>query len=294
MATFTDAALLRVIADEYFREQPSLTRDLVWAVSAFEELEHCEVAGAALFVAFAEGCAKDEDLVKTVTNSLLDQLALICRRAIEAMPNASLQLPFEQESQRGPADSHPNTDSQRSTQILAESSGTAGASRAELGPVNAAADDRLDRGLALLKAAAVKGRVNVCPRGAPPFVIEVPDANVARSRSYRGTLTVEGHVDGLRWHNLAFSVHGAPVPNAGGSDDLNSGKRFFSGKVDARIFSKLLPHFIDRSICVFELHEFVDPLGITGKGSTYEMSSFEFVRMPDTGLFVMQTMQTKS
>jgi hypothetical protein len=56
-----------------------------------------------------------------------------------------------------------------------------------------------------------------------------------------------------------------------------------------KIFLKLLPHFIDRSICVFELHEFVDPLGPPGKGSTYEMSSFEFVRMPDTGLFVLQT-----
>jgi hypothetical protein len=67
------------------------------------------------------------------------------------------------------------------------------------------------------------------------------------------------------------------------------GERFFSGKVDARIFLKLLPHFIDRSICVFELHEFVDPLGLPGKGSTDEMSSFEFVRMPDTGLFVLQT-----
>ena len=55
--------------------------------------------------------------------------------------------------------------------------------------------------------------------------------------------------------------------------------------MDARIFLKLLPHFVDRSVCVFELHEFVDPLGIPGKGSTYEMSSFEFVRKPDTGLF---------
>jgi hypothetical protein len=35
----------------------------------------------------------------------------------------------------------------------------------------------------------------------------------------------------------------------------------------------------------FELHEFIDPLGIPGKGSTYEMSSFEFVRKPDPGLF---------
>src|SRR6266849_5720998 len=152
------AALLQVIAEEYFRERPSLTRDLVWAVSEFEELEHCEVAGAAVFVAFAEGHARDDSLVQTVTNSLLDQLALIYQHAIEAMPSASLQLPFEQESQRGPADSHPNTDSQRSAQMLAESSGTPGASRAELGTVNAAADDRLDRGLALLKAAAVKGR----------------------------------------------------------------------------------------------------------------------------------------
>jgi hypothetical protein len=62
-------------------------------------------------------------------------------------------------------------------------------------------------------------------------------------------------------------------------------KRFFSGKGDAKIFLKLLPHFIDLSICVFELHEFVDPLAIPGKGSTYEMSSFEFVRKPDPGLF---------
>jgi hypothetical protein len=257
----------------------------VWAVSEFEETERCEVAGAAVFMAFAEGRAKDDDLVTTVTNSLLDQLALIYQHAIEAMPNANLQLPFEQESQCGLADSHPNTDPQRSAQMLAESSGTAGTDRPEPRTIDAAADDRLDRGLALLKAAAVKGRVNVCPRGAAPFVIEVPDANVSRSRSYRGTLKVEGHVDGLRWHNLAFSMHGAPLPNAGGSDDLNSGKRFFTGKVDARIFLKLLPHFVDRSVCVFELHEFVDPLFIAGKGSTYEMSSFEFVRKPDTGLF---------
>jgi hypothetical protein len=258
----------------------------VWAVSEFEELEHCEVAGAAVFVAFAEGHARDDSLVQTVTNSLLDQLALIYQHAIEAMPNASLQLPFERESQRGLAGSHPRTEPHRLAQMLDESSRAAGADRPEVGTIDATADDPRDRGLALLHAVAVKGRVNVCPRGAPPFAIEVPDANVSRSRSYRGTLKVEGHVDGLRWHNLAFSVHGAPLPNPGGSDDLNSGKRFFSGKVDARIFLKLLPHFIDRSICVFESHEFVDPLGIPGKGSTYEMRSFEFVRKPDTGLFV--------
>ena len=35
---------------------------LVWAVGGLEESEHCEVAGAALFVAFAEGCANDDDL----------------------------------------------------------------------------------------------------------------------------------------------------------------------------------------------------------------------------------------
>jgi hypothetical protein len=280
------AALLRVIADEYFREQPSLTRDLVWAVSEFEETERCEVAGAAVFVAFAEGRAKNEDLVKTLTSSLLDQLALICQHAIEAMPNASLQLPFEQESQRRLADAHPNTGLHTTPTMSNHCSATTGADRPEVGTIDAAANDPRDRGLALLHAAAVKGRVNVCPRGAAPFVIEVPDANVSRSRSYRGTLKVEGQVDGLRWHSLAFSVHGAPLPNPGGSDDLNSGKRFFSGKVDARIFLKLLAHFIDRSVCVFELHEFVDPLGIPGKGSTYEMSSFEFVRKPDTGLFV--------
>ena len=279
------AALLQVIADEYFRGQPSLTRDLVWAVSEFEETERCEVAGAAVFVAFAEGRAKNEDLVKTLTSSLLDQLALIYQHAIEAMPNATLQLPFEHESQRGPADALPNTDPHGSAQLLAENSGTAGADRPEVGTIDAAADDPRNRGLALLHAAAVKGRVNVCPRGAPPFVIELPDANVSRSRSYRGTLKVEGHVDGLRWHNLAFSVHGAPLHNPDAANDENSGKRFFSGKVDAKIFLKLLPHFVDRSVCVFELHEFVDPLGMPGKGTTYEMSSFEFVRKPDTGLF---------
>src|ERR1700676_3398352 len=282
------AALLQVIADEYFREQPSLTRDLVWAVSEFEEMQRCEVADAAVFVAFAEGCAKDDDLVRTVTSSLLDQLALICRHAIEAMPNASLQLPFEQESQRGLADAHPNTGLHTTPTMSDQCSATTGADRPEIGTIDTAADDPRHRGLALLHAAAVKGRVNVCPRGAAPLVIEVPDANVSRSRSYRGTLKVEGSVDGLRWHNLAFSVHGAPLPNPGGSDDPNSGKRFFSGKVDARIFLKLLPHFIDRSICVFELHEFVDPLAIPGKGSSYEMCAFEFVRKADTGLFAEQ------
>src|SRR5438093_2304933 len=70
-------ALLQVITEAYFRERPSLARDLVWAVSEFEETERCEVAGAAVFIAFAEGRAKNDDLVKTVTASLLDQLALI-------------------------------------------------------------------------------------------------------------------------------------------------------------------------------------------------------------------------
>src|SRR6202521_2967251 len=229
------AALLQVIADEYFRERPSLTRDLVWAVSEFEELERCEVAGAAVFVAFAEGHTKDDSLVQTVTNSLLDQLAIICQHAIEAMPDASLQLPFEQESRRGPAGSHPHTEPHRFDQMLDESSGAAGAGRPKVGTTDAAADDPRNRGLALLHAAAVKGRVNVCPRGVAPFVIEVPDANVSRSRSYRGTLKVEGHVDGLRWHNLAFSVHGAPIANPDAANDETSGKRFFSGKVDAKI-----------------------------------------------------------
>jgi hypothetical protein len=135
------------------------------------------------------------------------------------------------------------------------------------------------------RTAAVKGRVNICPYGAAPFVIEVPDTNVSRSRSYRGTLKVEGHVDGLRWHNLAFSVHGAQLARPDAANDEGSGKRFFSGNLDARIFLKLLPHFVDRSTCVFELHEFVDPLTMPGKGSTYEMSAFEFVRKADTGLF---------
>ena len=269
------AALLQVIAEEYFRERPSLDRDLVWAVSEFEETERCEVAGAAVFVAFAQGHAKDDELMQTVTNSLLDQLALIYQHAIEAMPNSSLQLPFE------PSNTNPHA----TTTIPGRSTATTDTSQSAAGNNDAAADDPRDRGLALLNAAAVKGRVNICPRGAAPFVIEVPDAHASRSRSYRGTLKVEGHVDGLRWHNLAFSVHGAPIANLDKSDDQNSGKRFFSGKVDARIFLKLLPHFVDRSVCLFELHEFVDPLSMPGKGSTYEMSSFEFVRNADTGLF---------
>ena len=151
------------------------------------------------------------DLVKTVTNSLLDQLALIHQNAIEAMPNASLRLPFEQESQRGlggcPSEHRIST----ATPAMSDK---CSATQARIVPDRANRRGRRrssNRGFALLNAAAVKGRVNVCPRGAPPFVIEVPDANVSRSRSYRGTLKVEGHVDGLRWHNLAFSVHGAPL-----------------------------------------------------------------------------------
>ncbi len=116
-------------------------------------------------------------------------------------------------------------------------------------------------------------------------MIEIPDAHVSRSRSYRATLKVEGHVDGLRWHNLAFSVHGELLARPEAASDEGSGKRFFSGKVDAKIFLKLLPHFVERSICVFELHEFVDPLAIPGKGSSYEMCAFEFVRKADAGLF---------
>jgi hypothetical protein len=96
---------------------------------------------------------------------------------------------------------------------------------------------------------------------------------------------VEGHVDGLRWHNLSFSVHGTPLVDGDAANDENSGKRFFSGKVDASIFGKLLPHFVDRSTCVFELREFVDPLQERGKGSVYEMGTFEFVRKVDPGLF---------
>jgi hypothetical protein len=278
------AALLQAIAEEYFRERPSVDRALVWAVSEFEETERCEVAGAAVFVAFAAGHAKDDDLVQTVTNSLLDQLALIYQHAIETMPNASLQLPFEQESEAKPADSHPNTDPQ-ATPTLSDRSTTIASIGPPASDISDADDDPRDRALALLHGAAVRGRVNVCPRGAAPFVIEVPNAHTSRSRSYRGTLKVEGHVDGLRWHNLAFSVHGAPLAAVDAANDANSGKRFFSGKVDARIFLKLLPYFVDRSTCVFELHEFVDPLGMPGKGSTYEMSSFEFICKADTGLF---------
>jgi len=279
------AALLQAIAEEYFRERPSFRRNLVWAVSEFEETERCEVAGAALFVAFAEGCAKDDDLVKTLTASLLDQLALILQHA-EAMSNASLGLPFPQESGHGlAADSHPSTDLHTTLAMSNECTKNTGPDRPQNGPFDAATDGPRSRGFALLNAAAVRGRLSICARGASPLVIKVPDADVSPSRSYSGTLKVEGHVDGLRWHNLAFSVHGAPLARPDAARDEGSGKRFFSGKVDAKIFLKLLPHFVERSICVFELHEFVDPLGIPGKGSTYEMSSFEFVRKPDTGLF---------
>jgi hypothetical protein len=279
------AALLEVIAEEYFRKRPSLDRKLVWAVSEFEETERCEVACAALFVAFAEGHAKDDELVKTLPASLVDQLALM-REHAEAMSNANLRLPFAQESGGGlAADSHPNAELHTTPGMSDKCPTNTGAALPQAGPIDAAADGPRSRGFALLNAAAVRGRLNICARGAPPFVIEMPDANVSRSRSYCGTLKVEGHVDGLRWHNLAFSVHGAPLARPDTANDEGSGKRFFSGKVDAKIFLKLLPHFVERSICVFELHEFVDPLGIPGKGSTYEMSSFEFVRKPDTGLF---------
>jgi hypothetical protein len=279
------AALLQVIAEEYFRERPSLDRDLVWAVSEFEETEHCEVAGAGVFVAFAEGHTKDDELVQTVTNSLLDQLTLICRHGIDGMPNASLQLPFTESSQNAAPRSNRRTDSQGPAKLPDETSGTTGEGSPEAGTIDAAADDPRSRGFAFLNAAAVKGRVTICPHGAPPFAIEISEAHASRSRSYRGTLNVEGYVDGLRWHNLAFSVHGVPLARPDAANDEGSGKRFFSGKVDARIFLKLLPHFIDRSVCVFALLEFVDPLATSGKASTYEMSSFEFVRKEDSGLF---------
>jgi hypothetical protein len=77
-----------------------LDRNLVWAISEFEETERCEVAGAAPFLAFAEGCAKDDDVVKMLPASLLDQLALIHQHA-GAMSNANLRLPFPQESGGG-------------------------------------------------------------------------------------------------------------------------------------------------------------------------------------------------
>jgi hypothetical protein len=80
-------------------------------------------------------------------------------------------------------------------------------------------------------------------------------------------------------------VHGAPLDSPETANDEGSGQRFFNGKVDASMFAKLLPHFVDRSVCIFELHEFVDPLAVPRKGSTYEMSSFEFVRKADAGLF---------
>jgi hypothetical protein len=281
------AALLQAVAEEYFRKRPSLDHRFVWAVSEFEETEHCEVAGAALFVAFAEGHAKDDDLVKALTASLLDQLALIHQHA-EAMSSASLRLPFQASGHGVAADSHPNADPHTTLAMSDQCPTNTGADRPLTGPIDAAADGPRSRGFALLNAAAVKGRLKICARGASPFVIEIPDANVSRNRSYRGTLKVEGHVDGLRWHNLAFSVHGAPLARTDGANDEGSGKRFFSGKVDAKIFLKLLPHFVERSICVFELREFVDTLAVPGKGSTYEMSSFEFVRRPDTGLFADQ------
>jgi hypothetical protein len=181
---------------------------------------------------------------------LLDQLSLIHQYA-EAMSNANLRLPFPLESGRGlAADSDPNTNLHTTLAMSDKSPTNTGADRPQARTIDAAADGPQSRGFAFLNAAAVKGRLNICARGAPPFVIEIPDANVSRSRSHRGTLKVEGHVDGLRWHNLAFSVHGAPLARPDAANDEGSGKRFFSGKVDARIFLKLLPHFVDRSVCV--------------------------------------------
>jgi len=98
--------LLRVIGDEYFRERPDVDRDLVWAVSEFEETERCEVAGAAVFIAFAQDRAKDDNLERTVTNALLDQLALIYEHGVDALPNANLHLPFARTTHGVPAGSH--------------------------------------------------------------------------------------------------------------------------------------------------------------------------------------------
>jgi len=261
-----------------------LDRDLVWVVSEFEETDRCEVAGAALFVAFAEGRAKDDELVKTVTAALLDQLALIHRHG-KALSNANLELSLGRELYRGLADCHATRDPETARSMSEERSATADAKRPRDRSIDAAADAARSRGFALLSAAAVKGQLNICVCGAPPFIIEVPDASGPRNRPYHRTFKVEGHVDGLRWHSLGFCVHGAPLDRPETGNDEGSGQRFFNGKVDARLFAKLLPHFVDRSVCIFELHEFVDPLAVPGKGSTYEMSSFEFVRKPDTGLF---------
>jgi len=278
------AALLHAIAEDYFRQRPSFDRDLVWTVSEFEETQRCEIAGAALFIAFAEGRAKDDDLVETVTTSLLDQLALIHRHG-QAMSNTNLELGLERELQRGLADSPAGSGPQAAPTISAKRSAPADTERPGDKPIGTPADAPRSRGFALLNAAALKGRLNICARGAPPFVIEVADARLSRDRSYRRTLKLERQVDGLRWHSLAFSVHGAPLTPPDAANDEGSGQRFFSGKVDARMFAKLLPHFVDRSFCIFELHEFIDPLAVPGKGSTYEMNSFEFIRKADTGLF---------
>jgi hypothetical protein len=276
-------ALLQVIAENHFRGRPHLDHDLAWTVSEFEETERCEVAGAAVFVAFASGRAKDDGLIKTVTGALLDELALIYQHAIETMPNSSLQLQFAEPSSPAGPGLRVNPDTTGST----KESGFEIADLAQPGNEtnDTASTERRHRGLGLLQAAAINGQVKVCPRGAAPFVIELPGGNAFRNRSYRGTVRVEGHVDGLRWHNLSFSVHGVPLPATEGSDNDASGKRFFNGKVDAKTFLMLLPRLVDRSICVFVLHEFVDPVGGPGKGSSFELRSFEFVRKPDFGLF---------
>jgi len=278
-------ALLQVVAENHFRGRPHLDHDLAWTVSEFEETQRCEVAGAAVFVAFASGRAKDDGLIKTVTGALVDELALIHQHAIETVPNSSLQLQLADPSPSMAA--RPSLGVNPDTTAGAKERGSEIADSAQPGREtnDTASTERRHRGLGLLQAAAINGQVRICPRGAAPFVIELPGGNVSRNRSYRGSVRVEGHVDGLRWHNLSFSVHGVPLPAAEGSGNEGSGKRFFNGKVDAKTFLTLLPRLVDRSICLFVLHEFVDPVGGPGKGSSFELSSFEFVRKPDFGLF---------
>lgn len=248
-------SLLTYLGNGYFEENPELNHDLRWIACAYEQTDRCERAGSALFIAYANGRAMSETLKKKVAIGLVDQVAAIYQHALETFPGATLPLPL------GPA-----------------------AARNAAGIDGATVHDERDRGVALLISAALHGTLTVWPYGEKPWNIDLPNAQAVRGRSFNGSVQVEGNVDGLHWHDLWFSVHGLPVTERTAISDV-SGKRFFPGRVGAEIYHKLLIHFMQRDICLFELYEFVDPALGPGKNSTHEIASFRFLRKADAGLF---------
>jgi hypothetical protein len=112
---------------------------------------------------------KDDDLVKTVTASLLDQLALFHQHA-GAMSSANLRLPFQQESGRGlAADSYPDSDLHTTLAMTDKFSRNTDADRSQARTIDAAADGPRSRGFALLNAAAVRGRLSCSPSSCRRF-----------------------------------------------------------------------------------------------------------------------------